>query len=102
MQGVILISTVGVALAVSPWQKEEPSEWTSEDVYQILNNSPWSKAVQVNTAASSPGYGTGRNGGRWGSGGQMPGGGLGRGGGLGGGGMGRGNGGYPRGEQPTR
>jgi hypothetical protein len=97
VQGMILISMVSVALAVSPWQKEEPSQWTSEDVYQILNNSPWSKAVQVNIAARGPGYGNGRNGGTWGSGGQMPGGGLG-GGGMG---RGRGTGGYPPGEQPT-
>ncbi len=118
MQKVVLISvvSVGVAIAASSWQKDDPSQWTSEDVYQILNNSPWSKAVRVNALMGGPGYGdqgsgNGGNGGAWGNGGQMPGGGMGRAGGLGGGGMGgggmgrgRGNGngnGYPSAEQPT-
>ena len=116
VQRVVLTSilSVGVAIAASSWQKEDPSQWTSEDVYQILNNSPWSKAVSVVVSARGPGYGeqgagNGGNGGTWGNGGQMPGGGMGRGGGLGGGGMpgggmGRGRGntsGYPNAEQPA-
>jgi hypothetical protein len=105
--GIALLSmlTVGVALASSSWQKEDPSQWTSEDIYQILNSSPWSKAVKVNVAKAS-GYGSpgAGNGGTWGGGGgQIPGIGMGRGGGMGGGGMGRGrgNGGYPPADEPT-
>lgn len=89
------IVTVGIAVAASSWQKEDPAQWTSEDMYQILNNSPWSKSVSV-TVARGSGYGSqspgsGGNGGTWSEG--MPGGGMGRGGGgLGGGGMGGGMG----------
>jgi hypothetical protein len=108
-QGMILTSivTVTVAAGTSSWQKDDPSQWTSEEMYQVLNNSPWSKAVRV-TVMSGPGYGSQSpgNGGTWGEG--MPGGGTGRGGGgggmggggMGGGGMGRGrSGGYPPAEQ---
>lgn len=105
VQRIVLssIASVAVALATSSWQKDDPAQWTSEDVYQILNNSPWSKSVRV-TVARGSGYGddtsrSGRGGGTWGEG--MPGGGMGRsGGGWGGGGMGRGRGGgYPSAEQ---
>ncbi len=112
VQGIVLTSMVSVGLAVagSSWQKDDPSQWTSEDVYQILNNSPWSKSVRVNSASRGSGYGDqgggGGNGGTWGEG--VPGGGMGRGGGMGGGGMGGGgmgrgrrNGGYPPAEQST-
>jgi hypothetical protein len=91
-----------VALAGSAaWQKEGPTQWTSEDVYQILNDSAWSKSVKVSVARTT-GYGGGQgsgggNGGVWGEG--MPGGGgMGRGG-MGGGGMGRRGRGYPPAEQ---
>lgn len=87
-----LISAIAAGVlfaASSTWQKEDPAQWTSEDVYQILNNSPWSKSVTVTTMR---GYGqNGSNGGAWGEG--APGGGMGRmGGGMGGGGYGRGGG----------
>ncbi len=103
---IVISGIVSVAIAASSWQKSDPSQWTSEDVYQILNNSPWSKPVKVNVAARSSGYGdqgpsNGGNGGTWGSGGQMPIG-MGRGGGMGGMGRGRGNrGSSPGGEQTT-
>ena len=106
-QGILiaLLACAGVAVAGSSWQKEDPSQWTSEDVYQILNTSPWSKAVKV-SVARTPGYGEqgragGGNGGVWGEG--MPGGGgMGRGGMGGGMGRGRRGGGYPPAEQsPT-
>jgi hypothetical protein len=90
-------------MAASSWQKEDPAQWTGEDVYQILNNSPWSKSVAVVVARGS-GYGdessgSRRGGGTWGEG--MPGGGgMGRpGGGWGGGGMGRNRGGSPASRQ---
>ena len=96
------VLSISVAIAGSSWQKADPSQWIGEDVYQILNNSPWSKSVQATVARGSgygdQGQGNGGNGGTWGGGGQMPGG-MGRGGGgMGGGGMGRGRGnggGYP-------
>lgn len=94
---VASVVTVGAVFAASSaaWQKEEPAQWTSEDVYQILNNSPWSKSVNVMVARNS-GYGQ-NNGGTWGEG--MPGGGgMGRMGGMGGG-MGRQRGGYPSSSQ---
>lgn len=105
--GIALTLVAGLAAASSSWQKDDPSQWTSADVYQILNNSAWSKSASVNIA-TAPGYGNsgsnGGNGGTWGSDGPMPGGGMGRmgGGGMGGGGMGRGRGGgYPRNQQST-
>lgn len=33
--------------AAADWQKTNPSQWNSEDVYQILNSSPWSKSVKT-------------------------------------------------------
>lgn len=102
VEGIVIASMISVALASSSWQKDDPSQWTSEDVYQILNKSPWSKSVNVTSARGygSQSQGNPGGGGTWGEG--MPGGGMGRGaGGMGGGGMGRGrrNSGYPPAEQ---
>lgn len=107
MRGIFLASaaSVGMAMAAASWLKDDPSQWTSEDVYQILNNSPWSRPVKVTVAARGGGYGdpgpgNGGGGGTWGEG--VPGGGMGRGGGgWGGGGMGgrRNRGGLPPAEQ---
>jgi hypothetical protein len=111
---VVLTSAATVCLAATTyaWQKEEPSQWTSEDVYQILNNSPWTKSTNVNITRN-PAFNdpsTSGNNGTWGSGNGMPGGmgrsggGLGNGGmgggGIGGGGMGRGRN-YPSSEAPA-
>jgi hypothetical protein len=109
VSGMLLVSVGAVLAASAAWQKEAPSQWTSEEVYQILNDSAWSKTVKVSVARTGgyggQGSGGGGDGGTWGEG--MPGGGgLGRGG-MGGGGMGggmgrRGNrGGYPPAEQST-
>lgn len=94
----------GIVFAASNWQKD-PGQWTSEDVYQILNDSPWSKSVTVVVARQLSDGGRGEGGGTWGEG--VPGGqgrgtwgGLGTGG-MGGGGMGRGRRGYPSEEGPT-
>lgn len=104
VSGALLVS-VGAAMAASAgWQKEAPSQWTSEEVYQILNDSAWSKTVKVSAARTGvyggQGSGSGGNDGTWGEG--MPGGGgMGRGG-MGGGMGRRGNrGGYPPAEQST-
>jgi hypothetical protein len=94
----------GALLAATDWQKTDPGQWTSDDVYQILNNSPWSKSVKTTvTNARDPNDQLGNEsphqtappngGGTWGNSGQMPGmGGAGRRGGYGNGGYG--NGGY--------
>jgi hypothetical protein len=34
---------------------DDPSQWTENDVYQILHNSPWTKPVKVNSSAASAG-----------------------------------------------
>ena len=108
MRGMTLLSlaAASIAAAASAWQKEAPSQWTSEEVYQILNDSPWSRSVKVVVARGANYGGQGSSGGgTWGEG--MPGGGgMGRGGwgggGMGGGGMGRGRrGGNPTGDQTT-
>lgn len=98
-----VLSSAGLLLAFPDWQKSDPSQWTSEDIYRILNNSPWSKPSKIKVSdQGSGGFGDqspqGGNSGTWGSRGQMPpgmGGGMGRRG-MGGGGyggMGRGGGG---------
>jgi hypothetical protein len=93
--GVLL--SAGAILAFPDWQKSDPSQWTSDDVYRILNNSPWSKPSKIKVSdQSSGGYGdqtsqgSSNPNGTWGNGGQMPpgtGGGMGRRG-MGGGGYG--------------
>lgn len=106
-QGIVVTAlvSVGLMMAGSSWQKDDPSQWTSEEVYQILNSSPWSKSVKVSVARTQgydggQGPGNGGNGGVWGEG--MPGGGgMGRGGMGGGMGRGRRGGGYPPAEQAT-
>ncbi|HVT93253.1 MAG TPA: hypothetical protein VHD76_10450 [Bryobacteraceae bacterium] len=96
-------------LASTPWEKKDPSQWSSEDVDQILHKSPWAR----NTDATFERSGTqqGRRGGGGGGGGMgIPGigfpggriGGGGMGGGrMGGGGMGRGRGGQGTERQPA-
>ncbi|MBV9760583.1 MAG: hypothetical protein JO340_08465 [Acidobacteriaceae bacterium] len=101
--GVAFGTAAALMAGAASWQKTDPAQWTSEDVYQILNSSGWSKTVKVSvarTAGYGGGNGGGGGGGTWGEG--MPGGGgMGRGG-WGGGGMGRGRrGGYPPGDQGT-
>lgn len=109
-----LFTVASIAGSSSGWQKDDPSQWSSEDVYQILNSSPWSKSVTVTSVARGAQYGgpgNSGNNGTWGEGGPAGGGGMG-GGGMGGGGMGRGGGGmggmgrgrgsgYPPSEQST-
>jgi hypothetical protein len=108
VSGLVVTSALatGIAIANSSWQKDDPAQWTSEDVYQILNNSPWSKSAEV-TVARGTAYGDSGsgNGGPWGEGGGAPGIGMGRGGmgggGMGGGGMGGGMGRRGRGSSPA-
>ena len=89
----VLVSA-GVVLAATDWPNSDPSQWTSNDVYRILNNSPWSKPSKIKVSDQSlNGFGdqTSQGGnntsGTWGNSGQMPTGGMGRRG-MGGGGYG--------------
>jgi hypothetical protein len=46
----VLMMSLGASaiLAFSDVYDNDPSQWTGRDVYQILNNSPWSKVVKLN------------------------------------------------------
>ncbi|MBV9759393.1 MAG: hypothetical protein JO340_02415 [Acidobacteriaceae bacterium] len=44
----------GAAWSFSDPRNAAPSEWTGPEVFQILNNSPWSKTVKVNVPGVSP------------------------------------------------
>jgi hypothetical protein len=48
---IILVAALAVQLRASPARADvhtsEPSDWTGPEVYQILNNSPWSKTLKV-------------------------------------------------------
>lgn len=82
MQGIAVASMVSVAIGGSStsWQKNDPSQWTSKDVDQILNNSPWSKSVKVTVGAGGHSdHGSGRRTETWDEGGRSPGGDYGRG-----------------------
>lgn len=94
-----LAAVAGVSAGFgATWQKTDPSQWSTEEVYQILNDSPWSKTVQVAVMPSAMDQERGGRGG-WDEGvpGGMGGGGWGGmgGPGTGGPGMGRRRGGYP-------
>jgi hypothetical protein len=107
--GFALCSIAGIVIAASTWQTTDPSQWTDQDVYQVLNNSPWSKAVKINMT-KQPSYGgdsgSGANNGNTSNAGTMSRGMGRRGMGSMGGGGGRGSGGTsgggtPRGDDPT-
>lgn len=78
-----------LGFAAADWQKSEPSQWNSNDVYLILNNSPWTKTVKTTVASpkdqladQSDSGSPPPNRGTWSNSGQMPG--MGRRGGYGG------------------
>ena len=65
------------------WNKKEPSEWSSEEINQLTNKSPWAKEVSVSTPGQGggmggPGMGGGGMGRRGGMGGGRHGGGMGQ------------------------
>ena len=71
--------SVGVVLAASDWPNSDPSQWTSNDVYRILNNSPWSRPSKIKVSdqglsgfGDQPPQGGNSTSGTWGNGGQMP------------------------------
>jgi len=78
------------AFASDFWNKKAPADWSSEEVHQLLNKSPWAKEVTAGVAArsSSNNSGGGNNSGMGGNSRNMGGGGTGGGsrGGMGGGG----------------
>jgi hypothetical protein len=108
----ILAAAAVVALTAGDlaWKDKQVSEWSDDDVQQILTSSPWSRmSVPELTRSQDQGRGMGRRGGMGGSGGGigMGGGGMGGGGwggrggggGYGGAGGNNGNGGYGGGQQ---
>ncbi len=70
------ISVALLAAADQPWKDKEISEWSDDDVQQVLTDSPWAKTVRPTIDRSTN---TGQ---------RRSGGGMGRGGGIGGGGIG--------------
>ena len=54
---LIFLSTLALgtsaAFAFADLHNSDPSEWTGPEVYQILNNSPWSKTLKVQVASPS-------------------------------------------------
>lgn len=76
---VAVLLNAGVLLAASNWPNGDPSQWTSSDVYRILNNSAWSKTTKIKVSDEGlTGLGTqapqdGNNtSGTWSNSGQMP------------------------------
>lgn len=56
--GLLLCATAflaSVATALPDLQSSDPAEWSSQQVYQILNNSPWSKAVKITLSSGGAG-----------------------------------------------
>lgn len=95
--GVVGAGCALALLASDFWKTKDSSQWTSEEIDKVLNDSPWAKAKMVQPEQSQTGRrGMGRRGGF-----GFPGGGLGYpGGGYPGGGggyPGGGGGGYPNG-----
>jgi hypothetical protein len=76
--------------AADAWKGKDYTQWTDDEIYKVLNDSPWAKVVTVTPQQSGAGQGRGGGMGRRG-------GGLGGGGYPGGGYPGGGGGGYPGG-----
>jgi hypothetical protein len=106
----VLGSVCAIALFASDvWKTKDYAQWSSEEVYKVLNDSPWAKQKNVAAGESGPGQrrsssGQGRGGGMGGGGNRggigFPGGGgglgyPGSGGGYPGGGRGGNGGNYP-------
>ncbi len=85
--GMVVVGCA-LAYAAEAWESKDPSQWSSEDISKILNDSPWAKHVSASVQQNM-----GQRGRRMGG---MGGGGLGMPGGMGGGYPG-GGGGYPGG-----
>ncbi len=79
---LILLVCVLAFSASSSWRPgPDPGQWTSDDVYRVLHDSPWTKSAKVtfsNAAPSplsrdTPASNGGNSNGNWGNNGQMPG-----------------------------
>jgi hypothetical protein len=49
-RGLLIAATVFVAInvwAVDPWKEKSYKQWDAKDVQEILNDSPWSKPVEI-------------------------------------------------------
>lgn len=49
-----MVST-SAALAFGDWQNSDAGQWTSDDTYQILHNSPWTRTVKLKVSNDSSG-----------------------------------------------
>jgi hypothetical protein len=86
--GVTLLCRRSYAFAADFWNKKSAADWSPDEVHQLLNKSPWAKAVTAEVSRSA-----GKSSGNGGTGGNPGGMGGGRGGMGGGGGGGMGSGG---------
>jgi hypothetical protein len=51
---IVAALEAGALLTASDLHNSDPSQWSGPEVYQILNNSPWSKPVKLNLSSSNP------------------------------------------------
>jgi len=103
--GVTTLCRQTYGFASDFWNKKSPSEWSADEVHQLLNKSAWAKQVTTEvakaagggsnkgaTTKSTGGINSGMGGGGMGGGNSRGGGGMGGGNSRGGGGMGSGGG----------
>ena len=76
---VAVLLSAGMLLAGSDWPDGDPSQWTSNDVYRILNNSAWSKTTKIKVSdeglsglGNQSQQGGNNTSGTWSNSGQMP------------------------------
>ena len=73
---LFLLTSAGLAWAASGdfWNKKAPSDWTPEEVDQLLSKSPWAKQVTATATRQQGDYGQGQPGGQYpgGGGGGYP------------------------------
>jgi hypothetical protein len=52
--------TAAPALAAAPrefWNEKEPSQWSPQEIEQMLNDSPWARRASISLHNSAPGFG---------------------------------------------
>jgi hypothetical protein len=56
---IVLLAIIrAAAVGAAEVRNSDPSEWTGPEVFQILNNSPWSKPVKVDVPAPADNFGS--------------------------------------------
>src|SRR5690606_2312866 len=61
---LVLLTSAAVLLAADFWEKKAPEDWTSDEVEQILTDSPWAREISVKFVGdTSQPLGGGSNGG---------------------------------------